>query len=1136
MTRLQDPWAALGLSRDPWAALMPQPVQPSFRPAERRITPEEEVSLLRQMAGGAANIGLSGLAMAGNLLDVPFSMTRDVAATALTGKLHNPLDQLLTPLSHENRVPGRDLLTMANLAAPNKETGISGWLEDPKEAVRDIAGLGVELMLGPPAGAFAGAARLLAPQARALGRAGAAAAPARLQAAGRATRDLGQGLGREGRLFWNQLFDAGVMGKRHPVIQSAARGLSRKKLEATQQTLGDVLPLAKQLPEAQLTDEVVAKVQDVISLTSDPRADLAKQTRMAVEGLAPQTAPVRAIKELQEAERIKRSQDGLPSGALRDPSGIEYSHRRMGEDVRQLFDRPKGAQRTRGPLSAADPMLVGRQEVWKGFARGTSHVDELLMDPAWDRVIESAIENKPTRKAAISSLRDAIQKKYGNEVLPSYQRRTTSGKLVFKSTDGRKVLLTDEQIAANGRQLPDGSIVYTKTVRGKPAETQILNPVTQDRYRELARIIFDNPELQVKGIFTNHAFVDAHAALEASRHDRATLDTIIEVISQPEVQLGTKSLRRGAGTRETTIGDILNRSRVNKDIGARRVAEAMGLDIPDDVTEQAKLLQRVRQTVIKPSVSDELLSLWPQWKSPDEVGTLGKIWDSATSIWKAGVLTAPARYVRDITSGMVRNFERGWFDHKTGYDAHRILQGKTVSGYTDIPAVKQWLKRTGGYGDQDATRALAEMFASYKATPAYAHTDVPGGLAAPGRLEDLLGQVPGTRPALDPRQILRTALGREPGTSLGRFWEVRGFHKEGRPLTESVFGLARTGDIFGQYTDNMVRLQPWLNQLRKGVDPAEAMRKVMEAQVDYAPRAFTEVEKKLKRLLPFYAFSSRQISYLRRELVQNPQGRLSKIIRAQAVGGRTDVPLPEYISQTGAIPLGENEQGDKAFLTSLGLMHEDPLSFLGGGLEGLGAETLSRTNPMIKAPIEAVFGQSAFQRGPMGGRSLADMDPPLGRLFSNLGLRDLGPDERARPVISRGFEHLMSNMPTSRLVTTARTLSDPRKAHEGTRIPGGAALLNALTGMRISHLSPAAQDRAIREQIDATLTDDLGGQMFQRSYVPQPVLEQTRARDPDLFGRMEAGRKLQNLINRRNRERRMMRQLEQQRANWTATP
>lgn len=78
---------------------------------------------------------------AGNLLDLPGSSVRDL----LSGR--NPLDQWATPFSGDNRASGRDML--APFLGVNQETGMSGWLSDPMEGLKDIVGFGAEIATDP---------------------------------------------------------------------------------------------------------------------------------------------------------------------------------------------------------------------------------------------------------------------------------------------------------------------------------------------------------------------------------------------------------------------------------------------------------------------------------------------------------------------------------------------------------------------------------------------------------------------------------------------------------------------------------------------------------------------------------------------------------------------------------------------------------------------------------------------------------------------------------------------------------------------------------------------------------------------------------------------------------------------------
>jgi hypothetical protein len=89
-----------------------------------------------------AGVGLGAVAATGNFLDLPGSSIRDILAG------ENPFDQWMTPLSDENRVTGRQLLEQYGMRK-NKATGISGWLSDPGEGLRDFAGFAAEIALDP---------------------------------------------------------------------------------------------------------------------------------------------------------------------------------------------------------------------------------------------------------------------------------------------------------------------------------------------------------------------------------------------------------------------------------------------------------------------------------------------------------------------------------------------------------------------------------------------------------------------------------------------------------------------------------------------------------------------------------------------------------------------------------------------------------------------------------------------------------------------------------------------------------------------------------------------------------------------------------------------------------------------------
>jgi hypothetical protein len=139
----------------------------------------------------------------------------------------------------------------------------------------------------------------------------------------------------------------------------------------------------------------------------------------------------------------------------------------------------------------------------------------------------------------------------------------------------------------------------------------------------------------------------------------------------------------------------------------------------------------------------------------------------------------------------------------------------------------------------------------------------------------------------------------------------------------------------------------------------------------------------------------------------------------------------------------------------------------------------------------------------MGGRDLEDLDGNIGRIGSNL----FGTNPKALPVWA---EHILANSPVSRALTTARTLTDPRK---GLLAKAG----NTLTGMRVSDVSPAAQDALLRERANAAMRG-MGARNFARPYVPDADLQ---AMSPAQRERVQRFQKLLKSLEKRAKKRKL---------------
>lgn len=485
----------------------------------------------------------------------------------------------------------------------------------------------------------------------------------------------------------------------------------------------------------------------------------------------------------------------------------------------------------------------------------------------------------------------------------------------------------------------------------------------------------------------------------------------------------------------------------------------------------------------------------------------GKIIDPFNRLWQASVTRMfPSFHFRNFLAGMVQNKVAGGFSFRSLSDAHNLIQGKETSSLLKIPHFK-------GMTEPQARAELSRLIFSENLI------DKSQGLgldAAEGTMlnREMAGQIPGQRP----HSISQNLDKWRP-----RFRDAEGnlTFQEINPLNVDQFVGYQWGTDTGSYIEGLNRVTPFIEYMRKGMSPKEAARRVRASQFDY--KDLTKTEKALfRRIIPFWTFSKNQAKFTFDELSQRPGGLLSQLgIRAPNEAREQGQPMPEYLSQTAAIGLGRLPGGADRYLTGLGMSHEDPLSFLSvrGGVPDVSdtiSELLSRTSPLVKFPIEYATGESFFQRGPLGGRELQDMDPTLGRLLTNVGLRDELPGGRAKPVVSSNFENLVANLPLARAFTTARSLTDERK-WEGT-VPGAAAATNFLTGFRISDLSPAAREAILRDEASAQMKE-MGAKTWEQVIFNKQQVQEAAKDNPDLAREMIQFNRLQRYLAQQSKAR-----------------
>lgn len=1024
--------------------------------ASQESDPEQKRSLLGKLGDSA----LSGLSMAGNLLDTPGSMVRDT----LGGQ--NPFDQLLSPHTDRNRLTGRDLARKAGLAG-RKDTW-ANW----------AGGLGVEIATDPLTYLTLGAS--------AVGKGGKVAKAAGLmddvgrvaaRKAGIEASKMGPRVAQTTTSLRDLIQAGGMESARKAATAAKAQGLKLKDI--ADEPLGGLAGVGLPFQDPSLilgtgkTGQKIAKRMDDVGRyvrnsapvntvarlfdsrlkdTVTPEGQAAAKTlfgrqeaNAARTGLS-QTANVRELDDLGLGkqtdapalrsmledptnaspfvtkrraglkEKLDRNKDwGINTAEYKDPD-VAYFPAHMTEGVKMSGKVPKE------PFSTMTPNRIGRRDFLYGIKDRTNVLNDLSKDPALNALIDGGADRKAVA----------------------------------------------QHIQTNYPQIPG---TYTPKAKG-PKHV----PQPKDRYKRLAGWLSKMPkELREAGLFGNHPIADLARAERGADDAFSAAQTVLETLAQPGILKAGSDAARVEGT--VRVGEILRQTKMFQgDEAQGALTKLMELQhgdswknmVANDPKQAAEMMQGMQNMRIDKALADDLTRMVEGFTTPKPVGDMVKLFDSVTNLTK-GFLTGPwpAFHTRNFFSGQFQNFVAGMFSPESVKDAHSLIRGGDLKGAANIPALQKIARERGiaNLDDKEATKLLRDLAYAYRIT-------------GKGELDNAVGQLTG-----DPATIDAVRAGM-PGEVPQRFSRIadklRGKGTTWNPLdirgvggkTQSKFAPAAAGDEVGYYVEGLNRLSPFIEQLKRGVDPAEAAKKIGGAQVNYQQKYYTKAEQEvLGRLFPFYKFTSRQIPFTLKQLSERPGGRLAQTIRVANSARDPDEFTPDYVSETASVPLGKAADGTARYLTGFGLAAEDPLSLVGGP-RAMGLEALSRLNPILKAPLEYATGEAFFQKGPEGGRNLSDMDPTIGRLLANV----TGKKQPVKIPFGQELDVLANNSPLSRVLSTARVATDTRKGNLG-------KAMNLGTGFKVTDVSPGAQDAVLRERAQ-DLEKKLGFNEFTRLHLP----------------------------------------------------
>jgi hypothetical protein len=1005
-------------------------------------------------------------------------------ARALRGLLGGRPEELLSILpgsdtfgltNEENSLSGRDLLEQYGALSPNQ----------PGLDLGDVGGFLAEVALDPSAWASFGAtsvAKNLLPDAAtsALRYAGNLPSAPTRYAAGK----VGQGVdyvkktnvGGEISRNLDALIDPTVRGATTEAVIPSARKYS-----------GD---LEKIRPMVRMGETDVAAI-----LREHDALQNAPELRMAVEGVQPATNPgvqqaAQKIREWDDDLLARQKAVGLTNEGLYDAAGVLHGARK---GVKSASGTGKGGK----AFDTYNPFLKKREGFLKHIVGGT----ELGVKP----IVK---DEKIIQAATPLDARKYIEKTYGDKFLVPKMSPELATAMAAQQSNGLNGLHALKQIIKEEKK------AHRKLLKTDPNAAQSALQIQatgalKNRRKELTSMagwIRNMPDDQrTVGYFDRHPLFDATESRMAGETAIAASENILDALSKTAASgLPADSSR--------SLREVLQASNLRGRGALDTLAQKMGIDRKD--------LKRMR---VPAAEADEITKALNAFTSPKAAGLLGRAFDSYTSLFKFGVLTAPARYVRDFTTafylntidgvGLKHSKDAAALVAKESWASRFLNRGKSDGLIADAskryPIVGQILQQRGladtpenatqvlrdliyahqvvGKRTRDTTRAAGVPETAATTIADYEKQFVGSGPAGFGHSMSQLGDLLKSREAWNPFKM-SGVMDLQGG--------VQDVHK---------FAPAKAGDELSYFTDSMGRIPMFLSELEKGVDPLAAANKVRETHVDYRPEAFTATEGQVRRFVPFLAWQRKMVPYVLKKLWDKPGGGIGQSIRAQGAlqEDSEDTYIPRDLQAMTAVPWGGmDEKGSQRFLTGLGLPQEAVLENValrptfGGTLEHSLQKLGSQLHPLLKAPIEYSLGKQFF-----GGRELADLDSPTERLMKNVA--------GDSPDIPIWMDQAISNSPFTRLLGTARTLTDERKE-------GWAKGLNLLTGVRVTD---ADLPRRLEAEIRESSAELLAGQSksFESIFVPKRTLEALEASDPDNWGPQGSKRRLLQLYQQTSR-------------------
>lgn len=890
-------------------------------------------------------------------------------------------------------------------------------------------------------------------------------------------------------------FDKGVAGATDEGTQILARQITNSDKAAEELARRKTSELLLDLPETAYDPKVGSALRNVIEGT----ANVAERRLVNADpGLVRFADNWRATAK----QYIDRSKDvGIGSRALVDKFGTEYFPRVL-DDL--TFDLERGNPSAAKAFSVMTGDQLSRKKSFH-VPGGTKTLQELSLDP---NVAGPGRRLDTDREAA-----EYIHRKLNAKARAMFP----SGRLP-NGRPARYGMQSARRLARTLHRLNPEAVAKKFPIFGQhPVEAVSKYIGGRERALGRANVLYDI--LGSNAIRKNYLDVDRQSAIPLS-------DAFRSLRLKTTDQMGP--MPAGVAQVQGAKAQILER--LNKRFSG------IALDELKDISIDRRLMDRLNR------IADF-------YAYPEAQSKALKLFDNLTRLWKGSILSWPARFVRDWYSGMFSNF---------------IEVGSTsdmVRGYAGIKYALQ--------GQWDRLEPILEMMPRYAGkTPEQKRrlflTEMAGGGILTGRRitdigEEAASVASGTAirdeylPGISPQttlgyQVGDMLVGRAPVSGanaayseLGKNWKGlfgMGTINPNKRLPDEITNpILRWSNKLGNTTDTINRGAGYISLLLQGVSPQEAAKRIKLAHVDYS--SLTKVEREwFRRVIPFWAYTSRIGKYVATTLYNDPGGRMFQFgIRlperlAENSGGDEYVPssirsrygmslepLRDIPYVSNAIDfIAPEREGSSAWLADVDLPGIDQLNMLKvqSTLDGK-AKVLPSAwstfqsfagqglNPAIKTTLEGLTGQDFYTM-----RSKQSSPSTMSVLGRRAGIAPYSMGDRALGLA----DPLVQLVPFApRVLQTARRLTDPNIQNYSAA--GAQALFNAATGVKVQNITDEIKRWDALEKINESLEGDPNLRIFEQTYIPEEARPFT---DPEVLELYDLKRQLNREQRGRDRQ------------------